>query len=248
MSEPHPDMPKQWIKGMEPTMNDKGFMFAILDEFANEFIQLSGASEDEVLELGCAYGVATIKALEAGGRVTACDMDERHLEVLLSRVPDECRDRLTLKAGTLPDIDLPENHFGAVLCSRVIHFLRGDDIDATVRNVFRWLKPGGRFFLVADTPYGIWRNFIPTWDANIEKGERWPGLMERLLDFLPFTPSREDAGPEFMNLMSPDLLERTCKEAGFEVERAVWVRRDDFGSKGRMDGRENCGLAAIKPV
>jgi hypothetical protein len=51
-----------------------------------------------------------------------------------------------------------------------------------------------------------------------------------------------------MNLMSPDLLERTCKEAGFEVERAVWVRRDDFGSKGRMDGRENCGLAAIKPV
>ena len=52
----------------------------------------------------------------------------------------------------------------------------------------------------------------------------------------------------FMNLQDPDLLARTCTEAGFNVERATFIARPDFGEQGRMDGRENCGLLAIKPA
>jgi SAM-dependent methyltransferase len=247
MAEKLPEIPKQWVNGLIPTMNDKGFMFEVLDEYADEFIRQAGASADESLELGCAYGIATIAALEAGARITGCDMDARHLEVLRSRVPEEHLERLTLQTGTLPDIDLPENHFGTLLCSRVLHFLRGDDIDASVRSMYRWLKPGGRLFLVADTPFGIWRNFIPTWEANIAKGEKWPGLMEKPVRFLPFETSGDNVGPELMNLVDPDLLRRTCEAAGFTVERTSYIDRSDFGGKGRMDGRENCGLTAIKP-
>jgi len=248
MSDSLPEIPKQWIKGLVPTLNDKGFMFEVLDEYADEFIRQSAASGDEALDIGCAYGVATIAALEAGARITACDMEERHLEVLRSRVSEAMQDRLTLRTGMLPDIDLPENHFGTLLCSRVLHFLPGDEIDQSVRNMYRWLKPGGQLFLVADTPFGIWRNFIPTWEQNQANGERWPGHMEKPINYLPYKPSSDDIGPPLMNLLDPELLSRTCEEAGFQVQRASFIDRSDFGDKGRMDGRENSGVSAIKPL
>ncbi len=250
MSDPieHPDMPKQWVSGLVPTMNDKGFMFEVIDEYARGFIEHAAQSPDEALEVGCAYGISTIQALEKGARVTACDMDPRHLEVLKTRAPAATHERLTLVTGTLPDIDLPEEHFGSLLCSRVLHFLRGDDVDASVRNMYRWLKPGGKLFLVADTPFGIWRNFIPTWEANVAKGERWPGIMEPVSQYLPYGPSDDDIGLPLMNLLVPDLLSRTAAEAGFVVEQCSYIDRNDFKGLGRMDGRENCGLVATKPA
>lgn len=245
-----PRIPKQWVKGLVPTMNDKGFMFEVLDGFAEEFIGVAGASPHESLELGCAYGVATLAALEHGARITACDMEPGHLQVLEAKVPPGLRDRLTLVAGTLPDIaGLPENHFGTVLCSRVLHFLHGADIDTSVRNMYRWLRPGGKLYLVADTPFGIWRNFIPTWEANVAAGKRWPGLMEQPGNYLPYPPANpDDVGLKLMNLLDPALLERTASEAGFQVRRSGYIDRTDFDGLGRMDGRENCGLVAIKPA
>jgi SAM-dependent methyltransferase len=248
MNDSIPEIPKQWIKGLVPTMNDKGFMFEVLDEYADDFIQTAGASNDAALEIGCAYGVATIAALQAGATITACDMDQRHLDVLRSRIDDKLAEQLTLQTGTLPDIDLPEAHFGSLLCSRVLHFLTGEEIERSVQNMFRWLKPGGRLYLIADTPFGIWRNFIPTWDENIAAGERWPGFMLKPVNYLPYEPSSEDIGPPIMNLMVPDLLRRTCEESGFEVTRTSFIDRSDFGDRGKMDGRENCGVAAIKPA
>lgn len=245
-NELHP--PKGWIDGMIPTMNGTGFMFERMDSYAEEFIEYSGSIDDEVLDMGCAYGVATIAALLAGATVRACDLDERHIEILKSRVPKKLHTKLTCQQAKLPDADLPANHFGAIFCSRVFHFLSGDDIDASARNMYHWMKPGGKLFLVADTPYGIWRNFIPTWEANRSNGERWPGWMEPAMDYLPFSSSRKSSQIPFMNLQDPDLLARTCTEAGFNVERATFIARPDFSAQGRMDGRENCGLLAIKPA
>jgi SAM-dependent methyltransferase len=243
----HPDIPKQWVDGLVPTMNDKGFMFEVIDAYAEEFIAYAGQSPDDALEIGCAYGIATIAALQNGARITACDMDERHLEVLKSRAPQNLLDNLTLVQGVLPDAGLPENHFGSLLCSRVLHFLPGEEVEQSVKNMCRWLKPGGRLFLIADTPFGIWRNFIPTWEANIEAGERWPGLMDPPMQYLPYEQRTKNSGPPIMNLFNPELLKRTAEEAGFKVVRSEFISREDFGGLGTMDGRENCGLVAVKP-
>ena len=76
------ELPTGWLKGLIPTMNDTGFMFEVLDDYALDFIRYSGECDSEVLELGCAYGVATIPALEAGAKVRACDIDQRQLDIL----------------------------------------------------------------------------------------------------------------------------------------------------------------------
>ncbi len=240
-------LPKGWINGLVPTMNNTGFMFEVLDDYAKDFISYSGSIEEPVLEMGCAYGIATIAALEAGATMHACDIDQRHLDILISRTPEALRSKLTTSIKKLPDADLKENHYGAILCSRVFHFLTGDDIDKSLANMYRWLKPGGKLYLIADTPFGVWRNFIPVWEANHASNERWPGYMEPLLDFLPYKPTGEDKGPPFMNLMSPELLTRACEEAGFKKISADWIAREDFSGRGKMDGRENCGIVAIKP-
>ena len=162
---------------MVATLNGTGFMFEIRDRFANAFIEYAGQCGCPVLEVGCAYGVATLPALEAGARITASDLDPRHLDILRSKVPPHFLGNLQLKAGALPHIDFPTGHYGAILCSRVLHFLSGEDIDASVRKMARWLAPGGHLYLVADTPYGIWRGKIPEFEAGKAQGERWPGLM-----------------------------------------------------------------------
>jgi SAM-dependent methyltransferase len=236
-------------QNMRPTLNGTGFMFEVLDEFADEFIQYSGTSDAPVAEIGCAFGVATLPALAAGATVVACDLAQAHLDILAESAPAGQRDRLTCVQGELPYLELPENHFSALLCSRVLHFLDGAAIDASVRKFFSWLRPGGRLFLVADTPYGIWRKFVPLFEAKRERGDRWPGLMFSIENFLPQVPSgRAIDGPPFMNLLTPDLMERSCREAGFMIDRVSFIDRSDFGEQGRMDGRENAGVMAHKPA
>ena len=80
MTEKNQAIPAWGKPGMQPTMNQTGFMFEILDEYADDFIQFAGQTDQPVLDLGCAYGVATIAALKAGGRVTACDLEQQHLD------------------------------------------------------------------------------------------------------------------------------------------------------------------------
>jgi SAM-dependent methyltransferase len=232
---------------MVPTLNGTGFMFENRDAYAEEFIRVAGSIADTVLDLGCAYGVATIPALEAGGKVMASDMEQQHLDILLDKVPEALRPNLVCKAGQLPDIDFEPEQFGAVLCSRVIHFLTGEQIDASIAKIYRWLKPGGKFFLVADTPYGIWRKAIPSFEDGKRNGVRWPGYIVGLHNFLA-TPEVQKPieKPPFMNLMDVDLLTRICTEAGFRIERATFIDRVDFKGLGRMDGRENVGALAIK--
>ena len=239
----------KWSKpGMEPTLNGTGFMFSTLDEFAEDFIQYAGQTDGPVLDLGCAYGVVTIAALEAGGTVTACDLDQRHLDILLEKTPAEFHPKLERVQGCLPNIDLTPNSFSAIICSRVLHFLDGSAIDASVQSMYSWLKPGGRLYLIADTPYGIWRKLIPIFEQKKKTGERWPGMMIGLENYLPYARKnpRFD-GPPFMNLLDPKILERICTDAGFQVQRSSYIDRADFGDLGRMDGRENAGILAMKP-
>lgn len=238
--------------GMVATLNGTGFMFEIRDRFADAFIQDAGELGRQgrhSLEVGCAYGVSTLPALEAGALITASDLDPRHLEILRGKVPRQLLPHLELVPGALPRMDFPPGKYGAILCSRVLHFLTGDDVDASVRRMATWLAPGGRLYLVADTPYGVWRGKIPEFEAGKASGERWPGMMVGLHNFLAAEPPPAPIDkPPFMNVLDPELLARSCTEAGLQVVEAAFIPRPDFRGSGQMDGRENAGVLAVKTV
>ena len=98
------------------TLNRMGYMLAKPDTFNQAFIDFATIVEAPVLEIGCAYGVATIPALQNGATVIANDPDERHLQLLKSQVPASSLKRLQLKPGRIPDdLDFAEESLGAVV-------------------------------------------------------------------------------------------------------------------------------------
>jgi SAM-dependent methyltransferase len=236
-------MPTPFIPGLIPTMNNRGFMTEGLDAYSLEFTRYAGTVTREVLDIGCAYGVATLAALAGGARVLAADMDPRHLEVLLGRVPAEQRPRLRTATAVLPGADFPAGAFDAVLAARVLHFLRPEEVESVALKIFRWLAPGGKLFIIADSPYtGPWYKAAPEYEQRKKAGERWPGFLEDYRQFLP--PGTDLSGqPRSINPMDPDILRRLATESGFAVERAAFLA----GSTPKSPPNAHAGVIARKP-
>jgi SAM-dependent methyltransferase len=223
LTDPDPLLPRSTVPGLVPTLNNTGWMTSGLDAVSTAFVAYAGQCDAKVLDIGCAYGVATLPALAGGARVLACDMEPRHLEILAARVPATDRDRLRCQPATLPAVSFPPASFGAILCARTLHFLRGGDIGLTVLRMHDWLLPGGRLYLVADSPYvGPWWQQAPEYERRKAAGCPWPGFVENYRALLPAgsDPARH---PEFINPLDPDILRRVCSAAGFEVMDAKWL-------------------------
>jgi SAM-dependent methyltransferase len=238
---PPVEKPKAWMEGMVPTLNQRGFMAETLDRFSMAFVEYAAICGHEALDIGCAYGVATREVLVRGGRVLACDMEPGHLEILEREMPSEHRERLRTQPGLLPDVDFPERRFGAILCSRVVHFLDGDELRLAFAKMYRWLRPGGRAFIIADSPYtGFWSSIADDYERRKAAGEEWPAFIEDIAPLL----QREQV-PEgmlaYLNPLDPDLLAREARRAGFTVEEAAFT-----GRGGEPDGRQHAGLIALR--
>ena len=235
-------LPESPVEGLVPTLNNTGWMTISLDRVSRDFAHFAGTIDEEVLDIGCAYGIATLAALGAGARVCACDMESAHLDVLEKRADAGVRHRLRCLTGTLPAVDFPAESFGAVLAARVLHFLSGEDIESTIRKIHDWLRPGGRIFLVADTPYvGPWKPLSGEYERRKAAGDPWPGLVG---DYAQFLSSGQDATahPAFINPLDPDVLSRVCHDAGFEILDASFLR----GGTPHASDRDHAGVIARK--
>ncbi|MBL8645475.1 MAG: class I SAM-dependent methyltransferase [Rhodospirillaceae bacterium] len=238
-------LPQTHLPGAIPTLNGRGFMLEALDSYATAFVAAAAAATGEVLDIGCAYGVASLAALKLGARVCACDMEPGHLAYVTEQAQAVRRGALRTVVGVLPDVNFAPQSFDAILASRVIHFLTGPDVRATLKHMHAWLKPGGQLFLVVDTPYMPgWNSIVPAYEAAKAKGEPWPGFIP---DFAAVVSNRalQQPGPEFLNTLDPDILVRECAAAGFVVERASFFGLQRLGNA--ANGREHAGCTARKP-
>jgi SAM-dependent methyltransferase len=239
-----PGLPTSAMPGAIPTLNGTGFMLEALDEYAEAFASKAAAGAGEALDIGCAYGVATLAALARGARVCASDMERQHLDVLVERTPPAQRERLRTVVGVLPGIEFPDASFDVILASRVIHFLSRDDVRRALSAMAGWLKPGGRLYLVADTPYmPSWSQIVPAYEAARLAGDPWPGY---IADFERVIARRPGGmpGPRFLNTLDPDILARECRRAGLHVERTSFFGMQRLGAA--SIGREHAGCVALK--
>ncbi|MEC9375578.1 MAG: class I SAM-dependent methyltransferase [Pseudomonadota bacterium] len=236
-------LPKSSVPGLIPTLNYTGWMTEKLDRYSADFAQYAGTVNNSVLDIGCAYGVATLVALKNGARVLASDMEPAHLEILTKRVPKRDRERLRTQTSTLPNSDFPTADFDAILAARVLHFLNGDDIRLSVSKMFNWLRPKGRLYLVTDSPYiGPWACHAQRYEERKNSGHEWPGFVEDYRSLLPAS-SNPNKQKEFINPLDPDILTRECINAGFKVISAEFLP----GSTKHAKGKEHAGIIAFKP-
>ena len=198
------------------------------------------------LDIGAAYGLATIAALEAGANVIANDLDPTHLEEIVRRTPEESRQRLQLKAGKFPrEIHFEPGTLGAIHASNVFHFLTGNQLAYGIRNAARWLRPGGKLFVQAATPYQAqFASFIPEYERRMLVGVKWPGWVEKISRYSQH--KKLGAMPASIHLLDVRTLVPLIEATGLTVERAWLYQRDDFPRELRLDGRESFGLVALK--
>lgn len=240
-----PEVKEGWV----PTLNKMGFMTTTLDSVSESFTKFAAHAPGPALEIGAAYGIATIEALKNGGRVIANDIDPRHLDLLKDQTPDQYKQNLTLQAGSFPDgIDFEKGSIGAVLVCRVMHFFDGPTVEKGINKIANWLAPGGKAFIVCDSPYvKTMRKFIPEFAANQNEGKRWPGFCETIHEICD-PPELKNALPPKMHFFTPDSLSRAFNEAEMVVEKAEMIARPDYPQMLQLDGRESTVIIATKPA
>jgi hypothetical protein len=237
--------PKAVEEGVIPTDNAMGIMTEEPSPAAEAFIELAARASRPLLEVGAAYGNATLPALRAGGTVIANDLSASQLGVLASAAPDEDRRRLVLMPARFPEeVRLGDGSLSGVLAAQVLHFFDGPTVELGFQRTHRWLEPGGALYLVVMTPsLSFYSKLRPEYEKRARRGERWPGTFD---PGTVATPDWKERLPPMVHLFEKDVLRRCAEEAGFAVETLEYFCYRNFPAKHRTDGREFLTLTARK--
>jgi SAM-dependent methyltransferase len=106
---------------------------------------------EEVLDVACGAGNATIPATQRGARVTGIDIAPELLEVG-RRAAGEAAVDVTWVEGDAEELPFENESFDVVLSTVGVQFAPRHEV--TAREVVRVLRPGGRIALVNWTPEG----------------------------------------------------------------------------------------------
>lgn len=224
------------------TLNKQGYMLTSLHEYSEAFVDFSPKAPGPVLDIGAAYGVASIPALKNGAHVIANDIDSRHLKILKQNTPKGYLKNLELRTGKIPGkIHFMENSLGAVLASGVLHFLPGEELIEAIDQIYKWLKPGGKLFFASSTPYAkLYYKFLPLYLERKKAGKQWPGLIENTAEYVPEIAHEI---PTLINLLDLDILESILLKAGFHIEKIEFFNISKIAND--INSEENAVLGAI---
>lgn len=213
-------MPTPNIIGLVKTLNNMGYMVTKLDILIKKFIDYIGETKGRFLDVGAAFGEASIEALKAGASYgIANDIDEKQLKILENRIDPTLKSKLSYMPGNFPDkVTWPKDsdNLDAILMARVLHFFDGPQIERALKISFEKLKPGGKVFILVSAPY-VWQleTLRKVMEENKKKGEKWPGYTK---DVWALSPSMADLIQKEFHMLDFDTLSKAIREAGFIME------------------------------
>lgn len=205
--------------------------------------------EKTILDIGCGYGGLSLRALSRKNKVVANDIAAEHLIETRSRAikADLDLQNLFLNNRSFPyETEFSPLSFDAVLMHRVIHFLSPNEIENGLSKIHAWLKSGGRLYIVVMAPqnksFSDW--FLPIYEDNWKKGNKWPGtdlLVEKAL------PSQSYNLPKYLHVMDERPLRHALEKYGFKILKADFIDMKHFGNKkDNRDGKEAFAIEAVK--
>jgi cyclopropane fatty-acyl-phospholipid synthase-like methyltransferase len=196
------------------------------------------------MEIGAAMGVAALPALERGARVVANDLDAEHLREMQAACPAGARARLELLPGRFPrEVRYAGGSVDLILASNVLHFLTGAQLQKGVASFAYWLRPGGRVFVQAMTPFvAPFADFAGEYEARRAAGEAFPGWIENARRYSQHGLLSQI--PRSVHLLDATALSAFFAGQEWEIQRCWEYRRRDLSKTMWLDGRESVGLVA----
>ncbi|UII21392.1 class I SAM-dependent methyltransferase [Fulvivirga ligni] len=228
------------------TQNKRGFTYNLPD-IGQQFIDEAVLDQGPVLDVGAAYGVATLPALEKGLQVVALDINKEHLRYLKANTPQPHAHRLETVESNFPYIDFPHNYFQSIYISQVFPFLKPFEIVSAAKKLHAWLKPGGKLYVVSFTPYlRHCESYLEIYHLKKEKDEPWAGYIECLPEFSKNNPVAAEL-PESINHVDEDDLRRVFSPF-FSIEQLYLFgdARNELPEWIKYDDRERVGMVAKK--
>jgi SAM-dependent methyltransferase len=226
------------------TSNGSGWIATEMSPLTEKFSDAVTISNEPgvYLDIGAGNGMASYEVLLNGKNNTVYIND---INVsLLMHFQEEALDfgyeesKFFLKPGKFPDdLDFADNFFDAIHCANLIHFLSPEQMEPSFSKIMRWLKPGGKVYLIAAT---LWMKlfldiimdkvsfksfdgyvyFEPVARNNmpVEPFKNVPESLKRVVhDFLE----------NGISLFQMDGLRRMCMAHGFNVKEAGYYTPSD---------------------
>jgi len=235
--------PTEWEPGLIKTTNVMGLMYKELSPSSKAFVDYAKHAEAPLLDVGAAYGVATIAALESGAPgVIACDLSEEHLFILCASTPKALLSKLTTVLCKFPyDLTLDAQSLSAINLSNVLHFMDGNSILDSLHACWRWLKPGGKLFITVVTTKN-YPQVLPEYTKRVKAGIKWPGIFK--IDFL--ANSSKGILPEYMHLFELESLRDILEEAHFSIDTIEYFCYKNYPPHFKQEGNEFLSVSATK--
>ncbi len=243
--------------GRIQTLNRKGAMSPQLDEATTQFIEFS--QDKKVLEVGGAYGKVMIQVLKKYPNTVyhLNDLDPRHLFIAAHQAKEYNLADKALKNIKFFAFDITsplqiQERYDAILMARVLHFFSPTQLDAAISNIFHLLKPKGRVYVIAITPYvKRYESFIPEYEKRVLSQQEYPGYVDSLEVWLnkpATTPSQQAViSDEPFMFLDDNVLRKVFQKHGFNIITCKMVGLSYVSSSWSLDGRENVILIAEKP-
>ena len=112
------------------------------------------AEGGRILDIGCSQGTVPLLMGRSGAEVTGIDIDPEAIRYATSHLleePVEVQSRVRYLCGDFLAMDLPENHYDAVLLTEILEHL--EEPQRFLEKAALLLKDGGR--LVVTVPFGV---------------------------------------------------------------------------------------------
>ncbi|MCE2716095.1 MAG: class I SAM-dependent methyltransferase [Pseudomonadota bacterium] len=244
-----PKIPTLALGGKIPTLNQAEYMTLESDKLSDEFIESAakwGREGVPSVDVGAAYGIISLMALERGAILIANDVERRHLLILRKNASKRNLSRLFLNTRSFPEqTSFPPNSVGAILLRRVVHFLNPSQMELAMDKIVEWLKPGGSVFIVTMSPYHYsLKGFDTTYEERWENGNPWPGEIHNMRSYIP--DCAKDI-PDYLHVMDTRPLIQALEKRGMVIKQAYLFNYKRLKSRGE-DVNGYCAIEAQKPM
>ena len=199
---------------------DKKEMTRLIHEHIVEAVGLR--AQDDLVDIGCGDGILLRMAGELGVR-SAVGLLATEEEVALVR-----RTGVDVRQGFTDQLPLPDASASVVVCNSVLLIVPREKIPASLREIFRVVKPGGRVF-IGEIPFAPQKDPTPQFQTRREilsflyrkYGLRtWFGMLRRMAWWqLTGKPTVIQPGTAIPFFATPEEFQDLARAAGLQTLR-----------------------------